>query len=65
MSTDTTESPVLTAVRTLERELETARRERDEFRDRWLKQVDANDKLRGALAHDRARVEDLESMCRE
>jgi hypothetical protein len=32
-------------------ELETVRRERDEFRDRWLKQVDINDRLRARLSN--------------
>ena len=33
-----------------------ATQERDEFRDRWLKQVDINDQLRAELAHEKTRL---------
>lgn len=49
-------SAAMSAVTLLERELETARRERDDFRDRWLKQVDINDRLRADLASEKVRL---------
>jgi hypothetical protein len=54
----------MVAVRVLEQENARLRSERDKYRDRWLKQVDINDKLRGMLALDSQRMADLEAMVR-
>jgi hypothetical protein len=58
-------NPVVAAVQALAVELEALRAERDDYRARWLRQVDANDRLRARLAHDAERTEALEAMGRE
>jgi hypothetical protein len=47
-------SPIQIAIREMESELRTLRAERDDYRQRWLHQVDINDRLRATLAGDAA-----------
>ena len=52
MTDKTTEHPIHAAIRNMEGELRTLRAERDDYRKRWLHQVDVNDRLRATLAGD-------------
>lgn len=60
MSEAMPDGPMVIALRALERALEAAHRERDEFRDLWLKQVDINDKIRAERNYNARRIEELE-----
>lgn len=63
MSNDT--AAIILALHKLEQELTVLRAERDEYRTRWLQQVDINDRLRARMTQDALSYQMLEAMGRE